>query len=333
LSWAGVRFYRAWSERKGIVDVPNERSSHAAPTPRGGGVVIAAVCLGGYALAAYSGGHRISWGYLAGAMLIVTISWLDDVKSVSSLSRLLCHAVAAVVVVADAGPMPIGSFSPTAGFEVDWPIDLIAKSITVFWIVWLVNAYNFMDGIDGIASLQAVLAAAGWAVLAAATGASLTSAFSTIVMAASLGFLLQNWQPAKIFMGDSGSAFLGYTFAVMPLLAARDQPDAAAKFATVSVLFVWFFVFDSVLTFFVRLFNREKVWRPHRKHLYQRLVIAGNSHGLVSTLYGVMTAVTIATSLAAFLLAEKWTALPLFIIAGFSAVLALLAFRKKNLLT
>jgi UDP-N-acetylmuramyl pentapeptide phosphotransferase/UDP-N-acetylglucosamine-1-phosphate transferase len=111
-----------------------------------------------------------------------------------------------------------------------------------------------------------------------------------------LGFLVHNWHPARIFLGDVGSAFLGFTFAVIPLLAGAEHSGKSAPLPLIGVLLVWLFVFDTGLTFFSRLIRRQKVWTPHREHLYQRLIISGFSHSAVSLLYGVLS-ITIVLSL------------------------------------
>ncbi|MEP7212212.1 MAG: glycosyltransferase family 4 protein [Acidobacteriota bacterium] len=328
-SYTGVAVYRRWSEKKGIVDLPNERSSHVDPTPRGGGLVIAGVCLVGYLVATYLGGARVSWGYLAGGVVIVGISWLDDIRSVHSAVRLLFHTVAALLFVSDAGVLRTLEIP---GIAVELTLGWIAPALTVLWIVWLVNAYNFMDGIDGIAGMQALIAGLGWALAAFSGSAPGVYYFALIIASSAFGFLLLNWQPAKIFMGDAGSAFLGYTFAVLPVLASGENSEASGRFALTAVVVVWFFVFDSVFTFLIRLVTGQRVWTPHREHLYQRLVRSGSSHSRVSVLYGILTTVLIAVFAIAAKVDGITAVLPLFVLTGLSAVLAFYV-RRKNLLT
>jgi UDP-N-acetylmuramyl pentapeptide phosphotransferase/UDP-N-acetylglucosamine-1-phosphate transferase len=153
--------------------------------------------------------------------------------------------------------------------------------ITFFWVMGLINAYNFMDGIDGLAGVQAVVAGLGWALLGGIEGQILISSFGLLVAASSLGFLGHNWSPARVFMGDVGSAFLGYAFAVLPVMAIAENPHLFLA----GVLLVWPFVFDPTFTFIRRLRNGEDVFSAHRSHLYQRLVITGYSHRFVTLLY------------------------------------------------
>ena len=153
-----------------------------------------------------------------------------------------------------------------------------------------------MDGIDGIAGGQAVVAGLGWAALGWLSDQPLVGILGILLAASSLGFLGHNWPPARIFMGDVGSAFLGFTFAVLAVAAAQRD----ARLALAGVLLVWPFIFDACFTFLRRLRNGENVFAAHRSHLYQRLVIAGYSHRTVTLLY---------IGLAAWgaILAQLWT--------------------------
>lgn len=302
LTFAGVEVFRRWSLRREILDVPNERSSHRAPTPRGGGLVIAAVCLLFYSVEAIFLSEKFAPGYFIGAIIIAGISWLDDLKSISPLPRLLVHAAAAGLIV----------FSPAGSWqEIYLPffgavkLGVFGQFLTFLWVVWLTNAYNFMDGIDGLAAAQSVIAGFGWLLLGQINGADGAGFFGAILAASSFGFLLHNWQPARIFMGDVGSAFLGYTFAAMPLLflnetsssafgeAGLNAPKTEAIVNSAAILFVWLFVFDTVYTFFRRLRRGEKVWLAHRSHLYQKMNANGYSHRFVSTVYSVLSAIIV----------------------------------------
>ena len=284
-SYAGVEIFRRWSLRRNILDVPNERSSHTQPTVRGGGLVIVLFCLASYAFYTIFIGGNFQIGYLIGAVLIAFISWLDDLYSVSFVWRFLVHAAAAVLIV-----LTIGYFRELyVPFFSVINIGLFGSVLTLVWIVWLTNAYNFMDGIDGIAGMQALTAGVGWVLIGKINGFESAGFYGGVIAFSSFGFLIQNWQPAKIFMGDVGSAFLGYSFAVLPLLAKNDSVETSGKYQFLpiaSVFLVWFFVFDTVVTFLRRLFNGEKVWEAHRSHLYQRMNIGGLSHQTVTIIYG-----------------------------------------------
>jgi UDP-N-acetylmuramyl pentapeptide phosphotransferase/UDP-N-acetylglucosamine-1-phosphate transferase len=145
----------------------------------------------------------------------------------------------------------------------------------------LLNAYNFMDGIDGIAGGQGAVAGVGWAITGWLAGIPAVLVLGMLLAGSCAGFLRHNWSPARIFMGDVGSTFLGFSFAALPLMAGRIDRSLMA----VGILLLWPFLFDAVFTFLRRLLNREKVWKPHRSHLYQRLTGAGSSHSVISRLY------------------------------------------------
>ena len=282
-TYFGVRWFRSWSVNRGLIDHPNERSSHSIPTPRGGGLIIAAVVITAYILSSVLLSTELSWGFVAGSVLIVAVSWLDDRYSVSFSWRLLAHLIAAGFLIYSEGFVTSLNIP---GIAVTINLGYIGAVLTFCWIVWLVNAYNFMDGIDGIAGIQAVSAALGWLLLGLSANASEIQLLAGTILFASLAFLLHNWPPARIFMGDSGSAFLGFVFAGLPLLVRTDGGIDRGFIAVIGIVLVWPFVFDSVFTLTRRLLRRERVWQAHREHLYQRLVVSGYSHRKTTMLYG-----------------------------------------------
>ncbi len=226
LSYLGVVGLRRWAERRQMLDIPNERSSHTRPTPRGGGLAIVLVVLVGWlvALRLYPDAPvQAGLIYAVGAGLIAAVSWLDDLRSLSNRVRFAAHMLGAVLAIwafgywTDITVPLIGSLH----------LGLLGLPITFLWIVGLTNAYNFMDGIDGIAGGQAVVAGSGWAVVGWLTDQPLLGIMGVLLAAASLGFLGQNWPPARIFMGDVGSAFLGFTFAVLAVAAAQRDARLA----------------------------------------------------------------------------------------------------------
>jgi len=329
LTYAGVEVFRRWTLRREILDVPNERSSHTVPTPRGGGLIIVLVCLLFYSIYAGFIVHNFSFGYFAGAILIALISWFDDLKSVSSALRFLIHAVGAGLVIFSLGYWQ-KIYLPFIG-EID--AGFVGLVITFFWIIWLTNAYNFMDGIDGIAAAQALTAGIGWLLVGLFFRLEITGFLGGVLAFSSLGFLLHNWQPAKIFMGDVGSAFLGYTFAVMPLTAASEIRENQSLLAVVAVWLVWLFVFDTLYTFFRRLLRGEKFWQAHRSHLYQRLVIAGYSHRFVTILYGILSILILAAVLFRFRTGDGFDAVPVLLVPAAGIGLIILCYVKEKRLT
>ncbi len=306
LSAAGVFFVRRWTLGKGMLDIPNERSSHSEPTPRGGGIVIAIVSLAAYAIFCVGYDSAISYGFLTGSILIVGVSWIDDVRDLPPFVRIAAHTVAAALLLFDRGPYPI--FFGTQQAELSTALEFI---VSLLFIVWLVNAYNFMDGIDGIAGVQALAASAGWCFLGVVSGEPAIAVLACVIFASTLGFLFFNWQPAKIFMGDAGSAFLGFTFAGIGLLAA---PNSGSRILALPIacLLVWPFLFDAFYTLIKRLLRREKIWHAHRNHIYQQLVRRGYSHAAASTCYGILalsiTVITVTMPTIGHSLVPAWVA-------------------------
>ena len=279
-SYFGVAAMRRMAERYRFLDIPNARSSHTRPTPRGGGLAIVAVVLGGlWFYAALCPG--IPWLALGvftfGAVLIAWISGWDDLHSLPVWVRFTAHGLAAVLAILAFGYWHTVGWPGLGGFS----LGLFGVLLTFLWIVGLTNAYNFMDGIDGIAGGQALVAGLGWAALGWISGQPLVGIMGLLIAAANLGFLGHNWPPARIFMGDVGSAFLGFSFAALTVLASQSNP----VFVLAGIALIWPFIFDAVFTFARRLCRGEKIWVAHRSHLYQRLVISGLSHGQVSGLY------------------------------------------------
>jgi UDP-N-acetylmuramyl pentapeptide phosphotransferase/UDP-N-acetylglucosamine-1-phosphate transferase len=275
-----ILLLRRWSRFRAIVAIPGDRSSHQRPTPVGAGLAIVAVVTVGGILHAWFQ-PALPWLSLAalfgGALLISAVSWVDDVYTYPIYRRLFVHCLGAALVILATGFWDALSVPVWGELKLGW----IGAPLTFLWIVGLTNAYNFMDGIDGIAGAQAVAAGLAWVVFGSLSGQPFITVLGLLLMSASLGFLVHNWSPAAIFMGDVGSAFLGYTFAALAVLAARTD----VMLATVGILVMWPFVFDTFLTFLRRLFKGEDVLQAHRTHLYQRLATSGRSHRFVSLVY------------------------------------------------
>lgn len=161
------------------------------------------------------------------------------------------------------------------------PIGWLGVPLTFLWLAGLTNAHNFMDGIDSLAGGQAVVAGLAWLVLGSLVGLPVVGLLGVLVAGSNLGFLAHNWPPASIFMGDIGSAFLGFTLATLTLIAGRYDDRLPA----IGALFIWPFLFDATATMISRLRRRENIFQPHRSHFYQRLVIGGYSHRFVTLLY------------------------------------------------
>jgi Fuc2NAc and GlcNAc transferase len=316
VSYFGIEAFRKWTLKRNLYDIPNERSSHTAPTPRGGGLIIVGVSLISYSIyLIFYARTYVFWAYVAGAILIAAISWLDDLYTVSFVWRFCIHVIAALLAMFSIGYFR-EFYAPFA--QQAFVNETIGFVFTFLWIVWLTNAYNFMDGIDGIAGTQAITAGLGCLIIGKIIGAESVGFYGGVIAFAGLGFTLQNWQPAKIFMGDVGSAFLGYTFAVLPLLADRDAGVAAENrrlLPLIALSLNWLFVFDTIYTFLRRVFNKERVWEAHRGHIYQKLVLKGFSHQTVTILYGIISGVTVLVTIGCITNQKFWEPILVFLLA------------------
>ncbi len=275
----------AWARRAaegwGMVDHPNARSSHHRPTPRNGGLAVFLAMMAG--VVSWGLGWRFDASYVALFLSLAGITvvglW-DDRRALSPLARLVFQTVLAAFFVEFAGGI---DQLPVPGLA-DWPLGGLAKPLAVLWIVAVVNFYNFLDGIDGLAGLQAVITGLG---IAAFGFDNLASVVGLALAGASLGFLLHNWSPARIFLGDAGSGLMGFAFAALPLLAPLGSRRGSVLFVGTSL---WFFLADAVFTLARRVARGDRFYEAHREHLYQRLVISGWSHGVVTTGLGLAAA-------------------------------------------
>jgi UDP-N-acetylmuramyl pentapeptide phosphotransferase/UDP-N-acetylglucosamine-1-phosphate transferase len=266
--WA-TRPLQAWLARRAILDRPVERSSHEVPVPRGGGLAVVPPLLLVWLLLALAGRAPMS---AAGLALIAgglaALSWLDDLRGLPVVLRLLGHLAAVAAGLALLGPALVfqGLLPPL--------LDRVAAAL--LW-TWFVNLYNFMDGIDGIAGVETAALGLGIAlVLLLADDSDDGSALLALSAAAgALGFLRWNWQPARIFLGDVGSVPLGYLLgALLLVLAGRGLWVPA-------LILPLYYLADAGLTIAWRLMRGERFWRPHRQHFYQR-ALAGADHAAVA---------------------------------------------------
>jgi UDP-N-acetylmuramyl pentapeptide phosphotransferase/UDP-N-acetylglucosamine-1-phosphate transferase len=254
-----------------LLDHPSERSSHARVTPRGGGLAIVI----GAAAGMLAAGERLPAGaaaLLGGAGALALVGLADDRYRLSVGLRLVLQAAAAVAIATVTGGIP--RLPLPAPFDVETGV--LAVPLAALWVMALVNFFNFMDGIDGLAGAQAAITGIGVALVA---WDPLAVVIAASVAGAALGFLAFNWAPARIFMGDTGSLALGYTFASLPLLAPlHSRPEAVFWM----VMSLWLFLADASCTLAARVLRGEAWHAPHRDHAYQRLVRAGWSHAAVA---------------------------------------------------
>lgn len=259
-----------------LVDIPNERSSHSLPTPRGGGVAIVTTSSIGLAIVAWLDylDMGLAVGLLVGGAGVAIAGFLDDYRGLSARIRLLVHAAAAVLVLYLMDGIPR---LQVGGGQVElsgaWFV------VAVVAMVWVLNLFNFMDGIDGIAASEATFVLLAGGLLSIAMGVSSGIAMAAGVLAGScVGFLVWNWPPAKIFMGDVGSGYIGFAIAVLVVAAAVENPVMIPVWL---VLGAPFFV-DATVTLVRRLLRGEPVHEAHRIHAYQWLARRWGSHRRVT---------------------------------------------------
>lgn len=287
LSAAMTYALRLYALKVDLLDVPNARSSHDRPTPRGGGVAVVAVVLvtGLWFWFTAELKAGMAAGLLGGGALVAAVGYLDDHADVPARWRLAAHITAAVWVVAWTSPLPP---LPLPGVEL--PLGWVGAVLAVPAIVWVLNLYNFVDGIDGIAGVEAVtVAATGGALLWWGDSAGLAMVCATVA-SASLGFLIWNWPPAKIFMGDVGSGFLGFLFGALAVVGFAE----GALPPWVWLILLGAFIVDATWTLVRRILRGERFYEAHRSHAYQRAARHYGSHLPVTVAVGAINLVWLA---------------------------------------
>ncbi len=270
---------RRWALRRGLVDTPNERTLHVGSVPRAGGIafVLPFLVLLVFAWAVWDAIDKLAFGLLVGAGGVAIVAFLDDLRPRSAWLRLALWAPLLVASLAVYGGLP----ELNLGFAtLRW--GTLGSVLALIGGLWLVTLYNFMDGINGLAAGQAVFVAGAAVVLMALTGGPESD--PTLLGALALtvaGFLVWNWRPGYIFMGDVGSAFLGATFAVFSLHTETTGPRQLPML-TWHILLMPFLV-DATFTLIRRVVTGRQWRKPHREHAYQLAVLAGHSHARVAS--------------------------------------------------
>lgn len=256
-----------------ILDQPNDRSLHSQPTPRSGGlaILLAVYVCGMGAIYILDQSRGLSYGWVGGSGLLVAgISYFDDRFTLPPGLRLIVHTLAAALIAS--GGFVINRLE-LPGLELSLPY-WIGVIFTLLFVVWMLNLYNFMDGMDGFAGGMTVFGFGVFAVLGLFSGNTLFSILNLIIAAAAMGFLVFNFPPARIFMGDAGSSTLGFLAASMTLWAAHEKVFPF----WLAILIFSPFIADATVTLIRRLLRGEKVWQAHKTHFYQQLVQAGWGH-------------------------------------------------------
>ncbi|MWV18085.1 glycosyl transferase [Pseudomonas sp. L-22-4S-12] len=253
---------RRYALLRNVLDIPNSRSSHTQPTPRGGGLAIVLAFSLALPWASWMGALSMVhlWALVGAGWLVALAGFVDDHLSLGALWRLLAHFVAAIWALVFLGGAPD---LLVLGVAVD--LGWIGFALAVLYLVWLLNLYNFMDGIDGLAGIEALTVGLGAALLYAWLGLWDALLLPVALALAAGGFLVWNFPPARIFMGDAGSGYLGLIIGMLSLQAALIDPG---------LLWVWLillgvFIVDATLTLGRRLARGERIYEAHRSHAYQ----------------------------------------------------------------
>lgn len=283
---------RRWAVRRDLLDHPNHRSSHVVPTPRGGGIGIVAGFLLGLGLWVGLGGvlSARAVGWITGGTLVAAVSFVDDLHPLPARVRLPVHLLGALLLAA-------------AGIQGDPPAIFAELTLAFLWVALLTNIYNFMDGVDALATSQAIIAGLAYAAAGALAGNPLVVASGVLIGSAGLGFLPLNLPPARVFMGDVSSTFLGFSFAALGLLANLGVGGNKLPLEFGAVVLAPF-LFDGVVTLSRRALRGERLYEAHRTHFYQRLTIQGLTHGQVTALYAGCAVIAAACALLA--LGDPW---------------------------
>jgi UDP-N-acetylmuramyl pentapeptide phosphotransferase/UDP-N-acetylglucosamine-1-phosphate transferase len=246
-----------------IVDVPSERSSHKNPTPKGGGLAVAVVWFTGllYFYLTKNIDERLFFSFLPGILLVV-IGIIDDIVAIRPLYRLIFQFIVSSIAVFILG----GLEKLDLGFYV---IEnrTVLTILALLGTIWFINLFNFLDGIDGYIGMEVVFIMSSAVFL-------FNDSIAPLLLAATLGFLIWNWQPAKIFLGDVGSTLLGFNIAIFSIYYQNSSGSSLLVWLMLSSLF-WF---DATLTLYRRYRHKEPLIIPHRKHAFHRIVKAGFSH-------------------------------------------------------
>ncbi|MGE6388509.1 MraY family glycosyltransferase [Pseudomonas sp. NPDC078416] len=280
-SFALTHVLRRYALHKSLLDIPNGRSSHTIPTPRGGGVAIVISYLVALLWMLFAGliGRDPFLALFGAGTLIAALGFLDDHGHIAARWRLLGHFFAASWALFWLGGLPaINVFGMTLA------PGLIVNVLAAFYLVWLLNLYNFMDGIDGIASVEAICVCVGAAIIYALSGFATLVWLPFLLACAVAGFLFWNFPPAKIFMGDAGSGFLGIMLGCLSLQGAW----ISSQFLWVWLILLGVFIVDATVTLIRRLVRGDKVYEAHRSHAYQFASRRFGKHLPVTSAVGVI---------------------------------------------
>ncbi len=264
-----------YAQHQYLIDIPNERSSHSVPIPRGGGVSIVFTFLLALFFLYFSDhiSKKLLMAFWGGGILIAMIGFVDDHRHITPSWRITFHFIAVAWAL-----FCLGGFPPFEFGGVSWNLGWFGNIFGLIFLVWLLNLFNFMDGIDGIATIEAITIAGSAGIIMYYKKATSEPFLLFLLMIACFGFLIWNWPPAKIFMGDVGSGFLGFVLGVFII------HTTAGKFLTfwTWLILLGIFLVDATITLLRRILTKQRWHEAHRSHAYQWAARRFNSHEKVT---------------------------------------------------
>ncbi|WP_339526732.1 MraY family glycosyltransferase [Pseudomonas sp. EL_65y_Pfl2_R96] len=263
VSWGLTRVLRRYALSRSLMDIPNERSAHSVPTPRGGGVSIVVAFLLALPVLSLLGVLPLPalMALVGAGVLIAVIGFADDHGHIAARWRLLGHFIAAAWVL-----FWLNGLAPIALLGVSLDLGWVGSILGAIYLVWMLNLYNFMDGIDGLASVEAITVCLGICLVYGVAGTAELVWAPLMLVVAVAGFLCWNFPPARIFMGDAGSGFLGIILGAMALQAAWSKPELIWSW----LILLGVFIVDATWTLVRRLIGGDKVYQAHSSHAYQK---------------------------------------------------------------
>ncbi len=283
LSFVLTYYYRYFARSFGIIDIPNDRSSHQKPIPRGAGVAFAIAFNLMLAALVFSGFLSLKYtlSVFLGGPIILLVGYWDDLKSLTARLRLASHFFVSVLIVA----------LITAGFKKEIAISflpaipIVTVLFSVFFIAWFINLYNFMDGCDGLAASIGMVGAGLIAILSFFSGSNDLAIIYLVLAYCLAAFLVFNWHPARVFMGDCGAYYLGYVFGALALVSKLYYDNSLY----IHLIIFGAFVVDATWTLIQRLLRGQKPYMAHKEHAFQKLLAKGWGHSRVTAFYVLVT--------------------------------------------
>ncbi len=314
LSIIGVAAYVPLARRFGIVAVPNERTLHQGSVPRGGGAVVVLVFLASLAWLYVRGDVPRPWfiALFGGGVAISVVGFVDDIVDLSTRTRVLVHLAVALWAVGWLGGLERLDLGVTS-----IELGLVGLPLTVLGLIWMINLYNFTDGIDGMATSGAVFVCAAAAGLMAWHGGSPAVVPLAVLATASVGFLVFNWPPARLFLGDAGSGFYGYALGVIVLATV----NAGQLSLWTWIILLGYYIGDTTTTVVLRMRRVRRFWGTHRSHAYQNLARVWDDHLRVTSM---VLAIDLAWLLPLAIASVRWpSAAPLLAVLALAPIVVL----------